>query len=100
MNEVCRHCDGPLDDETEIGVCTACQFAALAARGGFYDPSGQAARRQRDAQAVAEGRAITCPVCEMTSYHPNDVAEGYCGNCHDWTGQPRPGPHATIWRVP
>lgn len=21
----------------------------------------------------------------MTSGHPADVAEGYCGNCHDWT---------------
>lgn len=28
---------------------------------------------------------ITCPRCHMTSYHPNDVREGYCGNCHDWT---------------
>jgi hypothetical protein len=22
----------------------------------------------------------------MTSAHPDDVREGYCGNCHDWTG--------------
>lgn len=21
----------------------------------------------------------------MTSYHPKDIVEGYCGNCHDWT---------------
>jgi hypothetical protein len=21
----------------------------------------------------------------MVSYHADDVAEGYCGNCHDWT---------------
>jgi hypothetical protein len=28
---------------------------------------------------------FTCPVCGMTSYHPIDVAEGYCGDCHDWT---------------
>lgn len=20
------------------------------------------------------------------SHHPRDVAEGYCGHCHDWTG--------------
>lgn len=31
---------------------------------------------------------FTCPRCGRTSQHPNDVAEGYCGGCHDWTGQP------------
>lgn len=30
--------------------------------------------------------SITCPWCGATSYHPMDVAEGYCGRCHDWTG--------------
>lgn len=29
--------------------------------------------------------SITCPRCGMTSYNPNDIREGYCGNCHDWT---------------
>jgi len=29
--------------------------------------------------------SITCPECGMTSYHPKDIEEGYCGNCHDWT---------------
>jgi ribosomal protein L37E len=29
--------------------------------------------------------SITCPACGMTSYNPNDIREGYCGNCHDWT---------------
>lgn len=33
--------------------------------------------------------SITCPVCGMTSHNPNDVTEGYCGNCHDWTGAVR-----------
>lgn len=28
---------------------------------------------------------ITCPKCGRTSYNPMDIAEGYCGNCHDWT---------------
>jgi rubredoxin len=31
--------------------------------------------------------SITCPVCDFTSYHPTDVSEGYCRNCHDWTGK-------------
>jgi hypothetical protein len=30
--------------------------------------------------------AYTCPKCGMTSHNPNDEREGYCGNCHDWTG--------------
>ena len=29
--------------------------------------------------------SITCPRCKRTSYNPNDVREGYCGNCHDYT---------------
>jgi len=28
---------------------------------------------------------ITCPRCGMTSANPNDIREGYCGHCHDWT---------------
>jgi len=30
----------------------------------------------------ADGRAITCARCGMTSYNRHDVAEWYCGNCH------------------
>jgi hypothetical protein len=30
-------------------------------------------------------RAFTCPRCGMTSRNPDDVREGYCGACHDWT---------------
>jgi hypothetical protein len=33
----------------------------------------------------AEQPSITCPVCGMTSWNPTDVAQGYCGHCHDWT---------------
>lgn len=29
--------------------------------------------------------SFTCPVCGMTSYNPNDIREGFCGNCHAWT---------------
>ena len=32
--------------------------------------------------------SITCPVCGKTSYHPMDIAEGYCGYCHRWTSEP------------
>jgi hypothetical protein len=28
---------------------------------------------------------VTCPRCGMSSPNPNDIREGYCGNCHGWT---------------
>jgi hypothetical protein len=33
--------------------------------------------------------SITCPQCHRTSYHPQDIQQGYCGACHGWTS-PRP----------
>lgn len=39
----------------------------------------------RKAVGVRPTPSITCPVCGMTSYNPNDIREGYCGNCHAWT---------------
>lgn len=29
--------------------------------------------------------SITCPRCWQTSWHPQDVAHGYCGSCHAYT---------------
>jgi hypothetical protein len=29
---------------------------------------------------------VLCPRCGARSFHPKDIAEGYCGACHDWTG--------------
>lgn len=31
---------------------------------------------------VTAALSITCPVCGRTSWHPEDVARGYCGACH------------------
>lgn len=49
--------------------------------------------RPRDWPAVRDEltfrASFTCPRCQRTSHNPGDVAEGYCGACHDWTGQPR-----------
>jgi hypothetical protein len=33
--------------------------------------------------------SFTCPRCGAVSHHPRDLAEGYCGRCHDWTGERR-----------
>jgi hypothetical protein len=42
---------------------------------------------KRPAPSDRKPDSITCPVCMMTSYNPTDIAEGYCGNCHDWTSK-------------
>lgn len=38
--------------------------------------------------AATPPTSFTCPRCDRTSYNPNDIREGYCGACHNWTGQP------------
>jgi hypothetical protein len=30
--------------------------------------------------------AFTCPRCGRVSHNLGDTAQGYCGSCHDWTG--------------
>ena len=51
--------------------------------------------------------AFTCPCCGAVSPNPNDIAQRYCGRCHDWTGDPGLGlrhlardcPHRTEGRT-
>lgn len=35
------------------------------------------------------GKSFTCPQCGRSSRHPSDLQEGYCGNCHQFTGEPQ-----------
>ena len=39
--------------------------------------------------------SFKCPKCGMVTCNPNDIREGYCGMCHDWTFTP---PDATTPR--
>jgi hypothetical protein len=39
-----------------------------------------------DRASWAERPGFTCPQCGGTSYHPDDLAHGYCGRCHAFTG--------------
>jgi hypothetical protein len=59
-----------------------CQVRAL------FGPGGKMGGPMKDwkmyQQEVPEA-GITCPQCGRTSYSPDDVREGYCGHCHDWT---------------
>jgi uncharacterized Zn finger protein (UPF0148 family) len=41
-------------------------------------------------RAGAKRLGFTCPRCRLTSYHPTDLAEGYCGACHAFTGHDEP----------
>jgi hypothetical protein len=47
------------------------------------------AAKRREARRRVRAEHFTCPECGMTSYHPNDIRERYCGNCNVWTGVPR-----------
>jgi hypothetical protein len=50
-------------------------------------------RRRREKYRIP---SITCPDCDRTSWNPDDVREGYCGNCHDWT---TPRALSNLWNV-
>lgn len=54
------------------------------ASGSVVAPADRLAGRMTDNSTYRE--SFTCPRCGMTSYNPTDVAERYCGHCHDWTG--------------
>jgi len=46
--------------------------------------------RDADIQALADEAErgydfIKCPRCKMVSFNENDIREGYCGACHDFT---------------
>lgn len=38
--------------------------------------------------------SITCPLCGMRSYHPEDVKHRYCGNCNAFHVDMNDGPVA------
>jgi hypothetical protein len=52
---------------------------------------GSPDRAQSDWTGHRRDPGFTCPRCGRTSHHPADLAQGYCGACHDWTGRPRRG---------
>jgi len=31
------------------------------------------------------GESFVCPQCKAESFNPNDIREGYCGRCHEFT---------------
>lgn len=72
-------------------------------RGAGYEPNADNLRAMEKAahdMAAQIGASIevvvdafVCPRCGAASHNPTDIAEQYCGRCHDWTGtwDPRGG---------
>lgn len=58
------------------GPITAATLARVALNGAYA----------AQANLAAAGVSYTCPRCLAVSHHPDDVANGYCGACHDFTG--------------
>lgn len=90
-DQVCGNCQGTWRND----VCLDCGAMLIEIAKAAERPNSIAAlvlRLRRQDLAERGGRiihssqpSITCPVCGMTSYNPNDIREGFCGNCHDWT---------------
>ncbi len=66
-----------------------CAGLAQAFIAGFFYGQNPVLRGELTGGDVSQHQpSFTCPVCKRTSYSPDDIREGYCGNCHDWTGTP------------
>jgi hypothetical protein len=46
--------------------------------------------RADELPALGFTQVFVCPRCGAISANPNDVREGYCGACHDWTTRSGP----------
>lgn len=49
-------------------------------------PSTNSSFEQLQTTEVAD-RQFECPRCGARSSHPEDIANGYCGRCHAFTGR-------------
>jgi hypothetical protein len=78
----------------------SCARAYLAAR--YAHLAVREARASADACYVAAERLLHlaailagdfwCPRCHMVSHNPNDLLNGWCGNCCDQTAPAQPAP--------
>ena len=49
-----------------------------------------AAAAERKPPTTETPKFIKCPRCACISFHPQDVRNGYCGACHDFTSAAQP----------
>jgi hypothetical protein len=70
---------------TRAGRYSRAEAEAIVANANRYRPTPYEAAFAVEAAAGAIP-SVTCPACGWTSYNPSDVAERYCGHCHEWHG--------------
>lgn len=79
----CKTCKCKLDDPDDPtsrdcgGDCLKCMAEA-------GDPDCVEAMAEIHDSIGDKRPFITCKKCHMTSWHPKDVTEEYCGNCHEF----------------
>jgi hypothetical protein len=86
----CPYCRGAKVLDNAIGGLVACRVCLGTGEGPYEGDLGHEAR-QRELRRIAEllpdvQRFRTCPICARTSWHPMDVATGWCAACEDFTG--------------
>lgn len=71
-------------DDTWLGVKTG----AIIARGEAEQLCIICTRNEAGVSTpitpIARLETIVCPQCESVSYNPNDIAQRYCGRCHQF----------------
>jgi len=50
-----------------------------------------ASRAKMAVDSVLAGETITCPQCGMVSFNQMDIAQRYCGNCHQFHAEMKQG---------
>jgi hypothetical protein len=68
-----------------LAVCFGLERAGLEA---FYQREDGLGRLWIRPRVTGDWPTFVCPRCGMTSAHPDDWRQGYCGACHDWTRAP------------
>ena len=71
----------PMPDEAYVN-------APMRVFGEIYDTHFPQSERPLTDEASLPAH-FTCPTCKRVSYNPNDLREGYCGACHEFTGAKR-----------
>lgn len=93
---LCAYCAtiGVFDDVTtarpRVRLPTAEEAAVLDADEQLQHVRAAAAalvRERASRRAAGRPESFQCPRCEAVSHHPEDVAAGYCGRCHAFTGR-------------
>jgi len=54
----------------------------------YPDPYASDLASDRAIEDVHLPDVFICPRCGRVSHHPEDLRQGYCGACHDFTGAP------------